>query len=68
MIEAAAVYLVLSFPGREPVVLPMAEITACEEERGKIEQHWSSYGSPLMIFAHCILSGLGVNVTDLVQR
>lgn len=32
MIEAAAVDLVLSFPGREPVVLPMAEIMAAKKK------------------------------------
>jgi len=58
MIEIAAVYLVLVFPGTSgALALPMESEATCEDEAKAIQAAYKLDGGVSDVFAHCAGSG-----------
>jgi hypothetical protein len=62
MVEAAAVYFILAFPGatRPILTFPMADMETCLKEKAAIEARWSADGHTYRLWGHCIKSGYSV--------
>ena len=61
MIEAAAVYLILRFPGQsgEALILPLANMELCQMQGIALSEKYNAdMKTPLKVFTYCIDSGL----------